>query len=332
MAGHKLWRGGTAMMRVAVLDDYQGAALRSADWQSLHPAAQIEAFPEHIADQDALARRLHTFECVVLMRERTAFPKSLIDRLPNLRLVVTAGMRNAALDIEAATARGIQVCGTEMLGYPTAELAWGLIIALMRHIPLENAAIRQGRWQSPLLGNGLRGKTLGIIGLGRLGSQVAAYGKVFRMSVIAWSQNLTDEKAAEHGARRVGKEELFAASDVVTIHVVLSPRSRGLVGAADLARMKPTAYLVNTSRGPIVDEAALLACLRERRIAGAALDVYDAEPIRKDHPFLTLDNAILTPHLGYATAEAYRQIYTQAIESIRGFLDGRPVRPINQLA
>jgi len=320
------------MMRVAILDDYQGAALHAADWQSLHPAAQIEAFPEHIADQDALARRLHTFECVVLMRERTAFPKSLIERLPNLRLIVTAGMRNAALDVDAATARGIQVSGTDMLGFPTAELAWGLVIALMRRIPQENAAIRTGRWQLPLLGNGLQGKTLGLVGLGRLGSQVAGYGKAFRMNVIAWSQNLTEEKAAEHGARRVSKEELFAASDVISIHVVLSPRSRGLVGGAELARMKPTAYLVNTSRGPIVDEAALVDCLRKQRIGGAALDVYDVEPIRKDHPFLAFDNVILTPHLGYATEEAYRGIYTQTVDAIRGFLDGKPIRAINKVS
>jgi phosphoglycerate dehydrogenase-like enzyme len=320
------------MMRVAVLDDYQGAALHAADWQSLHPAVQIEAFPGHIADQDALARRLHTFECVVLMRERTPFPKSLIERLPNLRLIVSAGMRNAALDVEAATARGIQVCGTEMLGYPTAELAWGLVIALMRRIPRENAAIRSGTWQLPLLGNGLQGKTLGVVGLGRLGSQVASYGKLFRMNVVAWSQNLTDEKAAEHGARRVGKDELFAASDVISIHLVLSERSRGLVGAADLARMKKTAYLVNTSRGPIVDEAALLDCLGARRIGGAALDVYNVEPVRKDHPFLALDNVILTPHLGYATEEAYHAIYSQTVEAIRGFLDGKPVRPLNKVA
>ncbi|HUZ75291.1 MAG TPA: D-2-hydroxyacid dehydrogenase family protein [Stellaceae bacterium] len=316
-------------MRVALLDDYQGAALGAADWQSLHPAAEIEAFPVHIADPDALARRLHVFDGVVLMRERTAFPKSLIERLPNLRLIVTAGMRNAALDVTAATARGIQVCGTDMLGYPTAELTWGLIIALMRHIPQEDRAIRQGQWQSPVPGNGLQGKTIGILGLGRLGSQVAAVAKAFRMDIVAWSQNLTDAKAAEHGARRVGKEALFEQSDVVTIHLALSDRSRGLVGAAELARMKPAAYLVNTSRGPIVDAAALLACLRARRIAGAGLDVYDAEPIAKDHPLLALDNVILTPHLGYATAEAYRGIYGQAVEIIRGFLDGKVVRGLN---
>jgi len=318
------------MMRVAVLDDYQGIALKSADWQSLHPAVQIEAFPEHIADQDQLARRLHTFECAVLMRERTAFPKSLIERLPNLRLIVTAGMRNAAIDLEAATQRGIQVCGTEMMGYSTSELAWGLILALFRRIPAENAAIRAGQWQTAV-GHSIRGKTLGILGLGRLGAQVAAVGKAFGMEVTAWSQNLTDAKAAEHGATRVSKEDLFARSDVVSLHVVLSERTRGIVAATDLARMKPTAYLVNTSRGPIVAEAALLDCLRNRRIAGAALDVFDQEPLPKDHPLIALDNVILTPHLGYAVEESYRMVYGQTVEAIRGFLAGKPVRPINRV-
>ena len=319
------------MMRIAVLDDYQGAALKSADWQSLHPDAAIEAFPEHIGDEATLAHRLHTFEGVVLMRERTPFKRSLIEKLPNLRLIVTAGMRNAAIDVEAATERRIQVCGTDMLPYPTAELAWGLILAVVRHIPSEDAATRAGRWQTPVLGTALNGKTLGILGLGRLGSQVARVGTAFGMKIAAWSPNLTDAKAAEHGARRVAKDELFAASDVITIHLVLSERSRGLVGAADLARMKPTAYLVNTSRGPIVDEKALIDCLKGRRIAGAALDVYDIEPLPKHHPFLALDNVMLTPHLGYGTAEAFRQVYGHAVESIRGFLAGKPVRPINTL-
>jgi phosphoglycerate dehydrogenase-like enzyme len=319
------------MMRVAVLDDYQRAALKSADWQSLHPEATIEAFPEHIGDEAELARRLHTFECVVLMRERTAFRRSLIEKLPNLRLIITAGLRNAAIDVEAATERRIQICGTDMLGYPTAELAWGLVIALMRHIPQENQAIRSGQFQTPLLGNGMHGKTLGLVGLGRLGSQMAKYGTAFGMKVVAWSQNLTAEKAEQQGARLVGKDELFATSDVVSIHVVLSPRSKGLVGAAELGRMKPTAYIVNTSRGPIIDEAALLETLKGRRIAGAGLDVYDIEPLPKDHPFLKLDNVILTPHLGYGTEEAFRIIYTQAIEDIRGFLAGKPVRSVNTL-
>jgi phosphoglycerate dehydrogenase-like enzyme len=319
------------MMQVAVLDDYQGAALKSADWQSLHPKISVEAFPEHIADEAALARRLHTVECVVLMRERTQFRRSLIEKLPNLRLIVSAGMRNAAIDVDAATERKIQVCGTDMLGYPTAELAWGLILAATRHIAAEDAAMRQGRFQTPALGLGLQGKTLGVLGLGRLGSQVAKVGKAFGMKLIAWSQNLTDEKAAAEGAQRVSKEELFAQSDVITIHLVLSPRSRGLVGAAELGRMKPGAYLVNTSRGPIVEEAALVATLKSRRIAGAALDVYDVEPLPKDHVLRTLDNVVLTPHLGYATAEAFRTIYAQAVETIGAFLDGKVVRPINTL-
>ncbi|MGH7089869.1 MAG: NAD(P)-dependent oxidoreductase, partial [Stellaceae bacterium] len=210
------------MLRVVILDDYQGAALRSADWQSLHPHATIEAIPRHIPDEAELARRLHTFECVVLMRERTAFRRSLIERLPNLRLIVTAGMRNAAIDMEAAAERKIQVCGTEMLGPPTAELAWGLVIALVRHIPQEDRATRRGEWQTPQLGQMLHGKTLGILGLGRLGSQMARFGTAFGMNVSAWSQNLTDEKAAEHGAKRLAKDALFAESDVISIHLVLS--------------------------------------------------------------------------------------------------------------
>src|SRR5208282_2517710 len=239
------------MMQVAVLDDYQRAALSLADWKSLEPEVLVQSFPEHIADQAELAKRLHVFECVVLMRERTPFPKALIDKLPNLRLIVTAGMRNAAIDVEAATSRGIQLCATETLGYPTAELTWGLIIALARKIPEEWAALREGKWQSRL-GTGLKGKVLGVIGLGRLGTQVASIGKAFGMSVIAWSPNLTEAKATAGGAALVSKDDLFARADVVTIHLVLGDRSRGLVGPAELARMKPSAYLVNTSRGPIV--------------------------------------------------------------------------------
>jgi phosphoglycerate dehydrogenase-like enzyme len=316
------------MIQVAVLDDYQRAALRLADWKSLEPEVQVQSFPEHIADAAELAKRLHVFECVVLMRERTPFPKTLIEKLPNLRLIVTAGMRNAAIDVEAATARGIQICGTETLGYPTAELTWGLIIALARKIPEEWAALRQGKWQSRL-GVGLKGKVLGVIGLGRLGSQVAAIGKAFGMNVIAWSQNLTEAKAAEIGVKRVDKEELFARADFVTIHLVLGDRSRGLVGPAELARMKPSAYLVNTSRGPIVQEKALIETLKSRRIAGAAVDVFDREPVAKDHPYLALDNLLATPHLGYVTEEGYRQIYGEAVEDIRAFLQAKPVRAIN---
>lgn len=313
------------MLRVAILDDYLAVALRLADWKSLHPDAQIEAFPEHIADISTLAKRLHTFECLVLTRERTPLPRVLIDKLPNLKLVITAGMHNASIDAAALAERGIVYCGTEGVGYPTAELTWGLIFALLRNIPREDRAIRQGRWQTAL-GYGAHGKTLGIIGLGRLGTMVAKIGLAFGLEVIGWSRSLTDARAAELGIKRVEKAALFECADIVTIHVPLNSESRGLVGAGELARMKPTAYLVNTSRGPIVDDAALLAALKGRRIAGAAIDVYDREPIPKDHPFLELDNVVLTPHLGYAIEENFRIYYANAVENIRAFLDGKPIR------
>jgi len=318
------------MIRVAILDDYQGVALTLADWQSLHPQAQMQAFADHVDGIEAVARRLHTFEAVVAMRERTPFPRALFERLPNLRLLVTAGLRNAAIDLAAASDHKVQVCGTEMLPYPTAELAWGLILALARHIPREDRAAREGRWQTTL-GVGLKGKTLGLLGLGRLGGQVAHIGRAFGMETIAWSQNLTTERAAEGGATLVSKAELFARADVLSIHLVLSPRSRGLVGAADLARMKPTALLVNTSRGPIVDEGALLAALSERRIAGAGLDVFEPEPLPRNHPLLALDNVVITPHLGYVTEEGYRLAYGQAVEDIAAFVQGKALRPLNQL-
>ena len=318
------------MIRVAILDDYQGVALALADWQSLHPQATIQAFADHLDDLDAVARRLHTFDCVVAMRERTPFPRTLFEKLPNLRLLITTGARNASIDLAAATDRKVQVCGTDMLPYPTAELTWGLILALFRHIPQEDRAARAGRWQTTL-GLGLNGKTLGLLGLGRLGSQVARVGRAFGMAAIAWSRNLTAERAAEAGAALVSKDELFARSDIVSIHLVLSPRSRGLVGAAEIARMKPTSFLVNTSRGPIVDEAALLAALSERRIAGAGLDVFEPEPLPRNHPVLALDNVVITPHLGYVTEENYRLAYGHAVEDVRAFLAGRLLRPLNQV-
>jgi phosphoglycerate dehydrogenase-like enzyme len=319
------------MMRVAILDDFQGVALRLADWKSLHPEVQIEAFPEHIADDDVLAKRLHTFECLVLMRERTPLRRSLIEKLPNLKLVITTGMQNASVDGAALAERGIVFCGTDGLGHSTAELTWGLILALLRSIPREDRAIRQGRWQTTI-GYGAKGKTLGIIGLGRLGAMVAGYGRAFGMPVIGWSRSLTDARAAEIGVQRVEKDEIFQRADIVTIHVNLNESSRGLVGAAELGRMKPTAYLVNTSRGPIVEEAALLAALKGRRIAGAAIDVYDREPVPKDHPFLELDNVVLTPHLGYVIEEALRINYGNSVENIRAFLDDKPIRVIKPRA
>ncbi|MBV9523967.1 MAG: D-2-hydroxyacid dehydrogenase family protein [Alphaproteobacteria bacterium] len=314
-------------MRVAILDDYQNAALTAADWPSL---AGVEATPftRHIADAGALIEALAGFSAVIAMRERTPFPAAVLGSLPDLRLLVTAGMRNAAIDMAAASARGITVCGTDMLPYPTAELTWGLILAACRNIVGEAGAMRSGGWQTTL-GLGLKGKVLGVLGLGRLGEQVAAVGKAFGMEVLAWSQNLTAERAAACGARLVAKERLLATSDILTIHLVLSPRTRGLIGADELRRMKPSALIVNTSRGPILDEAALVAALEGGWIAGAALDVYDTEPLPPDHPLRRLPNALLTPHLGYVTAEGYRLVYGQAIENIRAFRSGAPIRVLN---
>jgi len=318
------------MFRVAILDDYQQVAISLADWKSLEPGVEVQAFSDNLVDVDRLAGRLHAFDAVVLMRERTPFPRALFERLPNLRLLLTSGMRNAAIDMNAATERRVLVTGTDMLAHPTAELTWGLIIGLLRQIPFEAEAMRRGHWQTTL-GRGLHGKTLGVLGLGRLGAQVAAVGKAFGMKVLAWSQNLTAERATQAGAALVGKEQLFADSDIITIHLVLSDRTRGLVGKAELSRMKKTAYLVNTSRGPIVEEAALLEALRSNRIAGAALDVYDREPLPAAHPLRTLDNVLLTPHLGYVLEENYRIVFPQTVENIRAFLDGKPMRAINKL-
>ncbi len=315
------------MFEVAILDDYQGAALQLADWQSLHPQARISAVDTHIADFEALTTRLHGCDAVVAMRERTPFPAALFARLPNLKLLVTSGMRNSAIDLEAASKHGVTVCGTDMLPYPTAELTWGLILAFARNIAREDRAMREGKWQTSI-GTGLKGKTLGLLGLGRLGAQVAAIGKAFGMEIIAWSQNLTAESAASAGAQLVDKETLFAAADIVSIHLVLGERTRGLVKAEDLARMKPSAFLVNTSRGPIVDEQALIAALESRRIAGAAIDVYDHEPLPAEHPLRRAANTVLTPHLGYVTTENYRLAYGQAVEAIRAYLAGTPIRVI----
>lgn len=314
------------MMRIGILDDYQRVALSLADWRSLGPAVELQAFHEKITE-DALVERLRDFEIIVAMRERTPFPRPLLERLPNLKLLVTTGMRNASIDMKAAAERGLVVTGTGLLTPPTVELTWGLILALARNIVREDQHMRGGGWQTTL-GIGLQGKVLGVLGLGKLGSEVAKIGKAFQMEVIAWSQNLTAEQAQSVGARRVEKAELFGLADFVTVHLVLSKRTRGLVAAAELGLMKPSAYLVNTSRGPIVNERALLDALNERKIAGAALDVYDQEPLPFDHPFRRLDNVVLTPHLGYVTAENYRVAYGEAVEDIRAFLAGSPIRVI----
>ena len=310
--------------RVAIVDDYQDAARRLADWKSL--PAEVVVFRDHLSDESQVAARLADFDVVVAMRERTPFPRSLFERLPRLRLLVTTGMRNASIDLRAAADRGVVVSGTAGLPSPTAELTWALILALVRHVPREDRATREGRWQETL-GTTLKGRTLGVLGLGQLGSRVARVGKAFEMDVIAWSQNLTAVRATAVGATPAGsRDELLARADVVTIHLVLSDRTRGLVGARELGLMRPTAYLVNTSRGPIVDEGALIATLRAGKIAGAGLDVYDEEPLPADHPLRRLPNTVITPHLGYVTEETYQIFYSQALEDIHAFLAGAPVR------
>jgi phosphoglycerate dehydrogenase-like enzyme len=313
------------MTRVAILDDYQNVAMGLADWKSLPAGTEVVAFRDHLHELDAVAKRLADFDVVVAMRERTAFPRALLEKLPKLRLLVTTGMRNASIDVKAAVEGGITVCGTSGLPYPTAELTWALVLALFRRIAVEDRTTREGKWQTTL-GLGLNGKTLGVIGLGTLGSRVARYGKAFEMEVLAWSQNLTAERAAEVGATLVGKDELLRRSDVVSIHLVLSDRSRGLVGARELGLMKRTAYLVNTSRGPIVDEAALIRALQDGTIAGAGLDVFEPEPLPLDHPFRKLPNTVITPHLGYVTEETYRVFFGHALEDVQAFLRGAPVR------
>jgi phosphoglycerate dehydrogenase-like enzyme len=315
------------MVAIAILDDYQKVALQLAAWSKLQQNHTLTVFHEPFADESAAASALAGFDVVCLMRERTPFPRSLIERLPILRLIVTAGQRNAAIDVAAAAERNILVSGTESPGHATAELAMGLILALARHIVTEAQAVRTGGWQATL-GHDLHGKTLGLLGLGRLGGQMAKFGSAFGMKVIAWSENLTIKRCAECGAEKVGKDELFCRADFLSIHTRLSARTRGLVGERELGLMKPTAYLINTSRGPIVDEAALLAALRSRRIAGAALDVYDVEPLPPDHPLRAEPRALLTPHLGYVTQETYRAFYGGMVAAIEAWLDGQAINLI----
>lgn len=320
-------QGVGGMTQVAILDDYQNVALDMADWDSLPDDVEVEVFDDHVADLDGVAARLEEFEIICAMRERTPFPRALIERLPNLKLLVTSGMRNAAIDLEAAADAGITVCGTRSGGPATAELTWGLILSLMRNLPIEHESVVEGGWQINI-GNDLNGKTLGIIGLGRLGARVAAVGNAFGMNVVAWSQNLTAERAAEHGAKRVELSELLTGADVVTIHVVLSERTRDLLGRDELAKMKPSAILINTSRGPIVNEQALIDALMQRQIRGAGIDVYGVEPLPYDHPIRHLSNVVLTPHIGYVTEETYRLFYGDMVDDIQAYLDGKPIRVI----
>ncbi|WP_456705057.1 D-2-hydroxyacid dehydrogenase family protein [Bradyrhizobium sp. USDA 4449] len=309
-------------LRCAILDDYFKLALDVADWSKLSDRIDTTVFSHPLNSEQAAASALADFDIICAMRERTAFPRSLFDKLPKLKLLLTSGMRNAAIDMEAAKGRGVAVAGTQYSRDPTAPLAMGLILELTRGIGRENARMHAGEpWQT-FAGVEIEGLTLGVLGLGKLGTKMAGIAKAFGMNVIAWSPNLTPEKCAAAGVGYATKEELFAKADIITIHVVLSDRSRGLVSRADLARMKPTAFLVNTARGPIVDEQALLEALQQRKIAGAGIDVFSVEPLPVDHPFRKLDNLVLTPHLGYATEDGLRIHYGQMVEAIDAFTRG----------
>jgi phosphoglycerate dehydrogenase-like enzyme len=313
-------------MRCAVLDDYQNVALKVADWSKVTNDVDVTVFNKPLGDEAAVARALQGYNIVCLMRERTPFRRSLIEALPDLKLIVTSGLRNASIDVAAAKERGIMVCGTDGAKHPTAELAVGLMIDLARNISFENARMKAGEAWQTTIGADLYGHTLGIIGLGNLGQRVARVGLAFGMKVIAWSQNLTPERCKEHGVEYATKADLFQQSDFISVHLQLSDRTRGLVNKTDLEMMKKTAYLINTSRGPIIDEAALITALQHGTIAGAGLDVFDVEPLPTDHPLRKLPNVVLTPHLGYVTADGYRLFYGGMVEAIRAYLDGKPIR------
>ena len=313
-------------LRCAILDDYQNVALSMADRSKLDAEIEITVFNEHLGSADKVIAALKGFAIVCAMRERTAFPRAVIEALPELKLLITTGIRNASIDLAAAKANNVVVCGTPGFGNGTAAIATGLMLELARHIGYENARLKTGAAWQTTIGLDLEDMTLGLLGLGRLGSRMAEIGRAFKMNVIAWSQNLNPDKCREAGVDYVGRDDLFRRADFLSIHLQLSDRTRGLIGANELALMKKTAYLVNTSRGPIVDDAALIAALREKRIAGAGLDVFDVEPLPIDHPFRKLDNVVLTPHLGYVTAQNYRAYFAGMVDDIRGFLDGKPVR------
>ena len=312
-------------LRIAILDDYQDVARSFADWDSL--TAQIEVFTAPFSDADEVVQRLAGFDVLVAMRERTSFPGDVLSRLKGLKLLVSTGPGNAAIDVKAARELGIVVCGTGYYSFPSAELTWALILAAARNLPEQVQSMRNGGWQRGI-GTSVQGLTLGLLGLGNVGKLVAGFGQAFSMRVIAWSPNLTREKAAEHAVTAVSKGQLFSDSDILSIHIVLSERSRGLVGASELGLMKPTSILVNTSRGPIVDEEALVEALRRRVIARAAIDVYDTEPLPSDHPLRSFDNALLTPHIGYVSQQLYTVFYRDAVEDVAAFVAGSPIRVI----
>jgi len=315
-------------LRCAILDDYLNLSLTVADWSKVTDRVDITVFNHPFASQEAAASALRDFEIICAMRERMPFQKGLFAALPKLKLLITSGMRNAAIDMEAAKDHNVVLCGTQWARDPTAPLTMGLILELTRNIGRENARMHAGEALQKFVGIEIEGKTLGVIGLGKLGGKVSKLAQAFGMNVIAWSPNLTPERCKEVGVGYASKEELFATADVITVHVVLSQRSRGLVGAADLARMKPAAYLVNTARGPIVDEMALLETLRQKKIAGAAIDVFSVEPLPVDHPFRKLDNLVLTPHLGYVTEESFHNHYRQMVEGIDAWFNGEPARKL----
>jgi phosphoglycerate dehydrogenase-like enzyme len=313
------------LVQIAVLDDYQGVALIYADWSALKQKAEVTVFRDHLFDPNAVVERLKPFGVLCVMRERTPLTRAILEQLPNLKLICSTGSRNASIDVAAATERGITVCNTGYVSSPTIELTWALILAMFRGIPAEFESVRAGGWQVSV-GEDLEGKTIGIVGLGRIGSRVAQIAQAFGMKTVAWSQNLTSEAAAQSGAQLVSKEELFRTADLVTIHLVLSPRTKGIVSATELAWMKPTAYLVNTSRGPLVDENALIGVLRSAAIAGAAIDVFDIEPLPNSHPFRSLDRLLVTPHIGYVTKGTYTIFYRDTVENIAAWLDGKFIR------
>jgi phosphoglycerate dehydrogenase-like enzyme len=316
-------------MKIAILDDYARAASRLANWTEIAARAEVVAFDRHLPPEE-MPDALAGFEVICTVRERSAIPAETLARLPNLRMITVTDSRVRSVDLAAAAARGVMVSEARLPGaapppnHAAAEFAWGLLLALVRHIPSEAASLRAGRWQSSL-GMALAGRTLGLVGFGRIGRQVGRYAAAFGMNTLAWSQNLTAADADAAGAKRVEKHELFGASDIVSIHYLLSARSRGIVGRDDIAAMKPSAYLINTSRGPLIDEDALVAALREKRIAGAALDVFNQEPLPKDHPLLALDNVVLTPHLGFVTEDAMRRFYQGMTFAVAAYLRGEPV-------
>ncbi len=316
------------MLKAAILDDYQNVAMKFADWSPIAKDVEIKVFDKPFANEAEAIKALQGFAIVAGMRERTPFPRKVIEALPDLKLLITTGAKNNSFDIKAAAERGVTVCGTGSVGNPTTGIVFGLMLELTRKIGFENARMKAGEPWQVTIGQDLEGLTLGIVGLGKLGARVAAVGKAFGMKVIAWSQNLTPEKAKEAGADAVSKEDLFRSADFVTIHYQLGERSRGLITAEDIGRMKNSAYLINTARAPIVDQAALLKALQEKKIAGAGLDVFEVEPLPADHPYRKLDNVVLTPHLGYVSEQNYRKYFPDIVEDIRAFIDGKPVRVI----